>query len=71
MKQKINWIQIVFIIGVIALIIGMIDPLEGSVIIAAGSLLIAFSAWMKNDRHKGIFILNSNFLFYSPYYFYY
>jgi hypothetical protein len=55
MKRKINWIQIVFVIGVIAFVIGILDPLEGSVVITAGSLLIALSAWLKNDRHKGLF----------------
>ena len=33
MKEKAKWTRIIYIIGVIALIIGAIDPLEGSVII--------------------------------------
>jgi len=71
MLRKISWIQVVFIFGVIALIIGILDPLEGSVIIATGSLLIALSSWLKNDRHKRIFIscfiliaIGISFLFY-------
>jgi hypothetical protein len=51
MKRKTKWTRILFIIGVVALSIGAIDPLEGSVVITAGSLLIALSAYFKRDRH--------------------
>ena len=44
MKNKAKWTRIIYIIGVIALIIGAIDPLEGSVVIIAGSALLALSA---------------------------
>lgn len=54
MKPK--WTRIVFIIGVIALIIGTIDPLEGSVVIGAGTGLIALSSYFSNDRHRKIFL---------------
>lgn len=55
MKAKPNWKRIIYIIGVICLIIGAIDPLEGSVIIVAGSLLIALSTYLTKDRHWKIF----------------
>ncbi len=57
MKEKPKWIRIIFIIGVIALIIGALDPLEGSVVIGAGSLLIAASTWLKHDPHRYIFLV--------------
>lgn len=71
MKEKVKWTRIVYIIGVIALIIGAIDPLEGSVIIAAGSALVALSTYVTHDRHQKIFLASAimiivgvSFLFY-------
>lgn len=56
MKDKIKWTRVVFIIGVIALILGAIDPLEGSVVIASGSALTALSAYLTHDRNWKIFV---------------
>ena len=56
MKEKMNWKKIAFITGVVALIAGAFDPLEGSVVIAAGSGLIALSTWLMKDRHYKLFI---------------
>ena len=71
MKEKIKWTRIIFIMGVIALIIGAIDPLEGSIVIAAGSGFLALSTYLTNDRHRKIFlvslimiIIGVSFLFY-------
>jgi len=58
MKEKINWIRIIYITGVIALIIGAIDPLEGSVVIAAGILLLTLATFLARDRHWKIFLLS-------------
>lgn len=57
MKEKTNWIQIIFIIGVIGIIAGALDPMEGSVVIAFGSVLVAIASYLKKDRHKNHFIL--------------
>jgi hypothetical protein len=48
--------RIVHIIGVILLCAGMLDPMEGSVVIVAGSFLIALSAFIRCDRHWKIFL---------------
>jgi hypothetical protein len=40
--------RILFIVGVIAMIVGMLDPLEGSVIILAGSGFVALGTWLGN-----------------------
>jgi hypothetical protein len=45
--------------GVTALIIGILDPLEGSVVIAEGSLLITLATFLSHDRHLKIFLLSS------------
>jgi len=58
MKEKINRTRIIYITGVIALIIGAIDPLEGSVVIAAGILLLTLATFMAHDRHWKIFMLS-------------
>jgi hypothetical protein len=58
MKEKIKWIRIIYIIGVIALIIGAIDPMEGSVVIASGSALVALSTFLTHDRHWKIFLVS-------------
>jgi hypothetical protein len=56
MKENTKWTRIVFIIGVVAFCIGTLDPMEGSVVIAGGSFLIALSAYFKHDRHWKTFI---------------
>jgi hypothetical protein len=56
MKEETKWMRIIYFIGIIALIIGALDPMEGSVVIAAGSTLIAFSAYITRDRHRKIFL---------------
>lgn len=71
MKTSFNWLRIAHIFGVVALILGIIDPLEGSILIALGSILLVFSAYLRNDPHWKIFLLSSaliitgvSFLFY-------
>lgn len=71
MKGKSNWKRIIYVIGVIALVIGIIDPLEGSVILVGGSVLIALSTYLTQDRHRNIFfsslimiVIGVFFLFY-------
>ena len=59
MKEKAKWTRIMYIIGMIALIIGSFDPLEGSVVIAAGSVLIALSTNLTHDRHRKLFLILS------------
>lgn len=54
MKKKIS--KILYIIGIIALIIGAIDPLEGSVVIVGGSILIMIAAYLLKDTFRKIFL---------------
>ncbi|MFN5847901.1 MAG: hypothetical protein ACK43K_05395, partial [Chitinophagales bacterium] len=56
MKENATWTRIIYILGVIALIIGALDPLEGSVVLLAGSALIALSTYWTRDRHWKIFL---------------
>jgi hypothetical protein len=58
MKEENKWTRVIYIIGIVALIIGAIDPMEGSVVIAVGSAMIAFSTYLVKDRHRMIFIFS-------------
>lgn len=57
MKQKIAWTQIIYIIGSIALILGALDPMEGSVVIVAGSAAIAFATYLTKDWYFKRFLV--------------
>ena len=59
MNDKRKWIRIIYILGIISLIAGALDPLEGSVIIAVGSALIALSTRLAHDRNRRIFLITS------------
>jgi hypothetical protein len=56
MKKKLDLNHAIFIFGIVALIVGAIDPLEGSVVIAIGSILLALSSYLTHDRHWRIFL---------------
>jgi len=63
MKEQINWIHTLYVFGVIALIIGAFDPLEGSVVIVIGSAFIALSTYLTRYRHWRLFLLASILIF--------
>lgn len=57
MNIRSDWKRILYTVGVAAVIVGAIDPLEGSVVIAGGSALIVLSTWLMNDRYRKVFLL--------------
>jgi hypothetical protein len=59
MERYKKWIRVVFIIGVTAMIFGAFDPLEGSVLIAIGSICLALAGYFMSDRYKKIFLASS------------
>lgn len=61
--MKLNWKKTLLITGVILFIAGMIDPLEGSIIIAIGSLMITIYSYLVNDRFKRYFMIAFVFIF--------
>ena len=65
MKAKINWTHTLYIFGVIALIIGALDPLEGSVVIVIGSALIALSTYLTRYKHWKLFLTASILIFFG------
>jgi uncharacterized membrane protein YbhN (UPF0104 family) len=58
MKDKLKWTRIIYITGVISIIIGALDPLEGSILIMIGSALLALSAYITSDKHSKIFTVS-------------
>lgn len=54
-KSKI--LKVLFIIGIVAIIIGVLDPLEGSAAILAGSFLIASSMYFLKDKYWQLFLV--------------
>jgi hypothetical protein len=71
MKKKAKWTRAIFFFGVVALIIGAIDPLEGSIVIAAGSALMVISAYLKGDRHRKIFMLSLIMIVFGAFFLFY
>lgn len=57
--KKIKWTRVIYYAGVTALIIGILDPLEGSVVIAAGVLLVTLATYLTHDHHRKLFLLSS------------
>lgn len=57
MNSQPKWTKTIFITGVTALLLGTLDPMEGSVLIAAGSLALAVATRFAADRHRNLFLL--------------
>ena len=58
MKTTLRLPKILLIVGFIAMLIGMIDPLEGSVVILAGSCMLAISAFLSKSKRSLILYLS-------------
>jgi len=71
MKKKTKWVHIIYIIGVIALVIGILDPLEGSVVIVAGSILVALSTTLTHDRYRKIFLASLIMIVFGVFFLFY
>ncbi len=59
MKVNIIWLRVVYIAGVVAMCLSSIDPMEGSVGILVGSILVALSTFLTKDRHWKVFIYST------------
>lgn len=58
MKKNVFY-RIVYIIGILAVLIGAIDPLEGSLVIVGGSLLLSILVYGRKDAFKKFFLLST------------
>jgi len=59
LEHKTKLIRILFIVGACALILGAIDPMEGSLAIAAGVILIASCTMLWKDSYRNIFLASA------------
>ena len=59
MVSDIKSTHVLFIIGVTTIVIGAIDPLEGSVLIIPGSLLLSYLTYKSRDRMRKGYLLAS------------
>jgi len=50
--KKKRWLQAGFILGVVLILLGTLDPLEGSILILAGSILLAVVSHLFNDPQR-------------------
>jgi hypothetical protein len=55
MNKVTGWSRALIVVGVAGMLIGAIDPLEGSVIILPGSALVALGAFLGKSRYRVLF----------------
>ena len=55
MNTVTRWSPVLIVVGVAGMLIGAIDPLEGSIIILPGSALVALGAFLSKSRHRIVF----------------
>lgn len=58
MNEKKPWARTLYIMGAVGIVVGALDPLEGSVVVVISSVLMALSTLITNDRHRNIFLLS-------------
>ncbi|OJW81105.1 MAG: hypothetical protein BGO69_03315 [Bacteroidetes bacterium 46-16] len=63
--MRVKLLRYVYIISIIALLLGAADPMEGSIVIAAGAVLLALSAHFQKDRYSKIFIASALMIFFG------
>jgi hypothetical protein len=63
MNVKLDWKHAIYIFGIIALIIGAMDPLESSVLVVLGSSMLGLSTYLKRDRHWKAFLISTLLIF--------
>lgn len=71
MEKKTNWFRILYITGVVAFLIGTLDPMEGSLLIAPASALIAFAAYRTLDKHWKLFFASMLLIVFGVSYLFY
>ena len=52
MPTRRKWCRVLVVVGLLAILIGAIDPLEGSLVILPGAGLLAFAGWLGSNRHR-------------------
>lgn len=63
-KRKL-WSNILVILGLILMLVGAVDPLEGSFIILPGSVLVAIGAMVGKSRYQKLLIWASGMIIFG------
>lgn len=63
--MRVKLLRYVYIISILALLLGAADPMEGSIIIAAGAMMLALSSHLQKDRYSKIFIASALMIFFG------
>jgi hypothetical protein len=56
MKTTFDWKGLIYVVGILNIFLGALDPLEGSLLIVVGSILITLYKYLRGDRHKKGFL---------------
>ncbi len=56
--MKTTWYPKLFITGIVFVILGVLDPMEGSIVILMGSLLIAISSYLMQNKFWKLFTIS-------------
>jgi len=56
MDKRARWSKILLIVGLVLMVIGVLDPLEGSLIILPGIGLVAISAFLVKSRYRKLLL---------------
>jgi hypothetical protein len=56
MDKRNRWSRVLVVVGLAAMLIGAIDPLEGSLIILPGSVLLTVGALLAGTRYKKLIL---------------
>jgi hypothetical protein len=62
MNNRERWSRIMAWAGAVLMVIGMIDPLEGSGLILAGAIIAAAGAWIGGSAHRRLLLLAAGFI---------
>jgi hypothetical protein len=56
MDKRSRWSRILVVVGLVAMLIGVIDPLEGSLVILAGVIVLTVGALLVATRYKKLIL---------------
>ncbi|MBS1537374.1 MAG: hypothetical protein JST20_06460 [Bacteroidetes bacterium] len=71
MKDNTKLTRVIYIIGVIGLLIGILDPMEGSIVIAFGSVFITISTYLTKDKYYKLFLISSLSILFGVFFLFY
>lgn len=47
-----RWWRVPVVLGLVAMLVGALDPLEGALIILPATAVVALGAWLRKSRHR-------------------